>query len=90
MTIRNESKEDRIARLGAVKGTTSGKQVEGKAKYRAKRYGALNAFTWRMDDATHEAHIEADVTADSGERKHIDVYVEKEELIEALTLMGWL
>ena len=30
MTIQNESKEDRIARLGAVKGTVSGKQVAWK------------------------------------------------------------
>ena len=85
MTIQNESKEDRIARLGAVKGTVSGKQVAWKGKYRISRYGLLKPLNGYCDDATNLMHFEADA-----EGKHIDVYVEKEELIEALTLMGWV
>ena len=85
MTIQNETREERIARLGAVKGHTTGKQVAFKANYRASRYGALKPLNGFCDDATNMMHFEADA-----EGKHIDVYFEKDELIEALTLMGWL
>ena len=80
-----EKVEERIERLGAVKGVTTGRQTESQAKYRASRYGALTAFKWRADNATHELHMETEVAG-----KHIDVYVEPEEMIDTLRKLGWL
>lgn len=80
-----ETIDERKARLGAVKSTTSGKQVEGKGKYRLSRYAHVKPFKWQCDDATSVMHYEADVDG-----HHVDIYIEKEEMLQALSLMGWL